>query len=87
MKSSQDWYYSDCTSGIIGTGDYKAWLDDFVEATNDYGWDDKNRAKWFSWFLTVSAKASWQHTLKPTKKLQLEQITGVFKGEYGIHLG
>ena len=58
MKSSQDWYYSDCTSGIIGTGDYKAWLDDFVEATNDYGWDDKNRAKWFSQFLTGITKVS-----------------------------
>ena len=49
-------------SGDKGAGDFEAWLDDFVEATNVCNWDDKSRAKWFSWFLTGSAKASWQHT-------------------------
>ena len=57
-----------------------------VEATNVCNWDDRSRAKWFFWFLTGPAKASWQHTLKPVEKLQWERITEVFKGEYGIHL-
>ena len=67
-------------------GDFEIWLEDFIEATGDCGWDDKCRAKWFSWFLTRQAKASWQHTLKAEDKAQWERIKEVFKGEYGIHL-
>ena len=67
-------------------GDFEIWLEDFIEATGDCGWDDKSRAKWFSWFLTGQAKASWQHTLKAEDKVQWERIKEVFKGEYGIHL-
>ena len=37
-------------SGDKGAGDFKAWLDDYVEAINVCNWDAKNRAKWFSWF-------------------------------------
>ena len=74
-------------SGAKGiAGDFEAWLEDFVEATGDCNWDDGSRAKWFSWFLTGPAKASWQHTLKTEDKSQWERIKEVFKGEYGIHL-
>ena len=74
-------------SGAKGVaGDFEAWLEDFVEATGDCNWDDGSRAKWFSWFLTGPAKASWQHTLKTEDKSQWERIKEVFKGEYGIHL-
>ena len=47
-------------SGAKGVaGDFEAWLEDFVEATGDCNWDDGSQAKWFSWFLTGPAKASW----------------------------
>ena len=67
-------------SGDKGAGDFEAWLDDYVEATNVCNWDAKNRAKWFSWFLTGPAKASWQHTLKPAEKLQWERIKKCLRG-------
>ena len=33
--------------------DFEVWLEDFVEATNDCGWTDKQHACWFSWFIEV----------------------------------
>ena len=80
----------DCVGKFSGakgvTGDFEAWLEDFVEATGDCNWDDGSQAKWFSWFLTGPAKVSWQHTLKTEDKSQWERIKEVFKGDYGIHL-
>ena len=32
-------------SGDKGAGDFETWLEDFVEATEDCSWDNKNRAK------------------------------------------
>ena len=31
--------------------DFKVWLEDFLEATNDCGWSNTDRAKWFHGFL------------------------------------
>ena len=59
-------------STFSGASDFVAWLDDFVESTHDCGWDDNNRANWFSWFLAGPAKVSWQHTLKPAEKITME---------------
>ena len=44
-------------------GDFEAWLEDCVEATRDYGWNNEQRSHWFSWFITGPAKLTWQHTL------------------------
>jgi len=38
-------------------------LVDVLEATTDFKWTDTNRTKWFSWFLTGSAKITWQRTV------------------------
>ena len=55
------------------TGDPKevdlgVWLEDFRKASGDCGWNDTDRAKWFSWFLSGPAKSTWQQTLKSTHK-------------------
>ena len=39
-------------SGRQGDDDFEIWLVDFKEATEHCGWQDKQRAKWFSWFLS-----------------------------------
>ena len=31
--------------------DFEVWLKDFLETTNDCGWNNTDKAKWFSWFL------------------------------------
>ena len=73
-------------SGEKATDNFEVWLEDYMEATGDCGWNDKDRAQWFSWFLTGPAKATWLHSIKTTDKANWKSIVKVFKGEYGIHL-
>ena len=73
-------------SGEKAADNFEVWLEDYVEATGDCGWSHKDRAQWFSWFLTGPAKATWLHSLKTTDKASWESIVKVFKGEYGVHL-
>ena len=55
-------------SGKSQEDDFEVWLEDIIEATNDCGWSDKQHAHWFSWFISGSAKSTWQRNLKPTDK-------------------
>ena len=55
-------------TGKSGEGDFEIWLEDYVEATRDCGWDDEQRSHWFSWFITGPAKLTWQHTLSAEDK-------------------
>ena len=48
-------------SGKKAADNFKVWLEDYLEATGDCGWSHKDRAQWFSWFLTGPAKATWLH--------------------------
>ena len=73
-------------SGKRGEDDFQLWLEDYEEASNDCHWDDQDRARWFSWFITGPAKATWQRTLKKTDKSSWKTIVEVYKGQYGIHL-
>ena len=73
-------------SGREGDNDFEVWLMDFKEATEHCGWDDEQRAKWFSWFLSGPAKATWQCTLKDTDKTSWQKIVEIYRGQYGIHL-
>jgi len=65
---------------------FEVWLEDYVEATGDYGLTDQHRAQWFSWFLAGPAKSTWLYSMKSTDKASWEAIVKVFKGEYGVHL-
>lgn len=47
---------------------------------------DKQKAKWFSWFLSGPAKATWQCTLKNTDKVSWQKIVEIYRGQYGVHL-
>lgn len=73
-------------TGNIKEVDFDVWLEDFQEATNDCGWNDADRAKWFSWFLSGPAKSTWQRTLKSTHKESWEEIVSVYRGQYGVHM-
>ena len=73
-------------SGEKAADNFEVWLEDYLEATGDCGWSHKDRAQWFSWFLTGPAKATWLHSMKTTDKASWESIVKVFKGEYGVHL-
>ena len=73
-------------SGNSKEVDFEVWLEDFLEATNDCSWNDADRAKWFSWFLTGLAKSTWQRTLKSAHKGSWEEIVQVYRGQYGIHM-
>ena len=73
-------------SGESAEEDFEVWLEDFVEATNDCGWTDKERARWFSWFIRGPAKSTWQRTIKPTDKSSWNTIVSVYKGQYGVHM-
>ena len=73
-------------SGDTKEIDFDVWLDDFLEATNDCGWSNADRAKWFSWFLSGPAKSTWQRTLKSTHKESWEEIVSVYRGQYGVHM-
>ena len=75
-----------CFSGKTGQDDFQLWLEDYEEASSDYKWSDKDRARWFSWFIEGPSKVTWQRTLKSTEKSSWEQIVTIYKGQYGIHL-
>ena len=72
--------------GKKGEEDFHLWLEDYEEATNDCQWSDEVKARWFSWFITGPAKATWQRTLNLADKLSWKQIAEVYKGQYGSHL-
>lgn len=55
-------------SGERGEDDFQLWLEDYEEASTNCQWDDNDRARWFSWFITGLAKATWQRMLKPADK-------------------
>ena len=73
-------------SGRQGGDDFEVWLTDFEEATAHCGWQDKQRMKWFSWFLSGPAKATWQRTLKDQDKASWQSIVKIYRGQYGVHL-
>jgi len=73
-------------SGKRGDDDFEIWLLDFTEATNDCGWSNQQRARWFSWFLAGPAKATWQHTVKECDKASWSRIVEIYRGQYGVHL-
>ena len=69
-----------------GEGDFEIFLEDYLEATENCGWRDKQRAHWFSWFITGPAKIMWQRTLTTEEKSSRERIVATFKAQYGIHI-
>ena len=73
-------------SGKRGEDDFLLWLEDFEEVLADCQWNNQERARWFTWFITGPAKATWQRTLKAEDKTSWVKIVEVFKGQYGIHL-
>ena len=75
-----------CFSGKKGEDDFQLWLEDYEEASSDCQWGDKDRARWFSWFIEGPAKVTWQRTLKSTEKSSWDQIVTIYKCQYGIHL-
>ena len=54
--------------------------------TTDCSWTDNERARWFSWFLSGSAKVTWQRTVKIENKTSWQKIVETFRGQYGIHM-
>ena len=60
--------------GCQGDDNFEIWLMDFEEATEHCGWQDKQRAKQFSWFLSGPAKATYQHTLRDANKATQQNI-------------
>jgi len=73
-------------SGRQAEDNFEVWLQDYVEATEDCGWDDQKCARWFSWFLSGPAKATWQQTMSVQHKADWNKISEVYRGQYGIHL-
>ena len=58
----------------------------FTEATTDCSWTDHEKAKWFSWFVSGSAKVTWQRTVKTEDKTSWQKLVEIFQGQYGIHM-
>ena len=73
-------------TGKCGEEDFEVWLADFHEATADCKWTDKQRAQWFSWFLSGAAKSTWQRTLCKEEKKSWTDIVRIYKGHYGVHM-
>ena len=73
-------------SGKPGEGDFEIFLEDYLEATQNCGWRDEQRAHWFSLFITGPAKITWQRTLTTEEKSSWEIIVAAFKAQYGIHI-
>ena len=46
-------------SGKRGEEDFQLWLKDYEEAFADCQWSDRERSRWFSWFITGFAKATY----------------------------
>jgi len=70
-------------SGRQAEDNFEVWLQDYVETTEDCGWDNQKRARWF---LSGPAKATWQQTVSAEDKADWDKITEVYRGQYGIHL-
>ena len=73
-------------TGKYGDEDFEVWLADFYEATADCRWTDKQRAQWFSWFLSGAAKNTWQRALHKEEKKSWSDIVRIYKGHYGVHM-
>lgn len=73
-------------TGKCSDEDFEVWLADFREATADCKWTDKQRAQWFSWFLSGAAKSTWQRTLSHEEKKLWCDIVRIYKGHYGVHM-
>ena len=73
-------------SGGEGNNDFEIWLMDLKEAIGHCSWNDEQKAKWFSWFLSGAAKATWQRTLKDTNTTSWQKIVEIYCGQYGGHL-
>ena len=52
-------------SGQRGDDDFEVWAEDFIEATTDCGWNNDDRARWFSWFITA-----WPHKVHMATKFE-----------------
>ena len=72
-------------SGRSGENHFDVWMLDFIEATEDCGWSDEQRARWFSWFLSGPTKSTWRHTLKSSEKTW-DSIMEIYREQYGVHL-
>lgn len=46
----------------------------------------EQRSRWFSWFLSGPAKATWQRTLTEKDKTSWNKIVKIYHGQYGIHM-
>ena len=46
----------------------------------------EQRSRWFSWFLSGPAKATWQRTLTEKDKTSWNKIVKIYRGQYGIHM-
>ena len=55
-------------SGEKAADNFEVWLEDYLEATGDCGWSNKDQAQWFCWFLAGPAKATWLYSMKTTDK-------------------
>ena len=73
-------------SGNQGDDDFELWLMDFNETTRNCGWTDEQCSRWFSWFLSGPAKATWQRTLTEKDKNSWSKIVKIYRGQYGIHM-
>ena len=73
-------------TGKCGEENFEVWLANFREATADCKWTDKQRAQWFSWFLSGAAKSTWQRTLRKEEKNSWSEIVRIYKGHYGVHM-
>jgi len=69
-----------------GKEDSDVWLTDFCEATGNCKWTNVMRAQWFLWFLTGSAKCTWQRTLNKEEKESWSSIVQAYKSHYGVHI-
>ena len=70
-------------SGKSNKNYFEVWLVDFTEATTDCSWTDNERARWF---LSGSAKVTWQRTIEIEDNTSWRKIVEIFRGQYGIHM-
>ena len=69
-----------------GDDDFELWLMDFNETIRNCGWTDEQRSRWFSWFLSGPAKATWQCTLTEKDQNSWSKIVKIYCCQYGIHM-
>ena len=44
------------------------------------------KARWFSWYVSGLAKATWQRTITTEQKKDWKSIVKVLQGQYGVHI-